>query len=125
MRATRRACTVTGATARPVASALRQAQQVKNPPGGGPGGFFLKRSASGRLEVKTAALRVGEEGCELGPAHDVSATLGALAVADRYHLVEVGSHLHTSAVVLTAVGLPPCRAKQVCHGSTPSVVRVV
>src|SRR6266480_1273734 len=124
MRATRRACTVTGATARPVAPALRLAQQVKNPPGGGPGDS-LSRSASGRLQVKAAGLRVGEEGCELGPAHDVSATLRALAVADRLDLVEVGSHLHTSAVVLTPAGLSPHRARQVCHGSTPSVVRVV
>jgi len=76
----------------------------------------LKTSVRGRLKVKTAGLRVGEKGCELGPAHDVRATLGALAVADRYHPVEVGSHLHTSAVVLTSAGLPPYRVRQVCHG---------
>src|SRR5712675_1048176 len=124
MRATRRTCTLTGATARPVAPALRQAQQ-KESPGWRPGGFFERRSASGRLEVETAGLRVHEEGREGSPAHDVSAALGVLTVADRDHLLEVGSHLHTSAVVLTPAGLPPCCVRQVGHGSTPSVVRVV
>src|SRR5580692_7760848 len=124
MRATRRACTLTGATARPVAPALRQAQQ-KESPGWRPGGFFEERSASGRPEVKTAGPGVHDEGRERSPAHNVSAPLRALTIADRDHLLEVGCHLHTSAVVLTPAGLPPYCVRQVGHGSTPSVVRVV
>src|SRR5579863_5381793 len=124
MRATRRACTVTGAAARPVAPAFETGAATKESPGWRPGGFF-DRSAGSRLQVEAAGLRILEEGCERIPAHDVSARLGALAVADRSHFVEVGGHLHTSTVVLAAAGLPPCCVRQVSHGSTPSVGQVV
>src|ERR1051326_7527457 len=97
---------------------------TKESPGWRLGGFF-DRSAVGRPQVITAGLRVREESCERGPAHDVRARLGALAVADRDHFFEVGGHLHAAAVVLTPAGLPPHRVRQVCHGSTPSVGRVV
>src|SRR5712691_3527064 len=103
-----------------VAPALRQAQQQKESPGWRPGGFF-ESSAGRRLQVEAAGLRIREEGCERSLAHDMRARLGALAVADRDHFVEVGGHLHASAVVLAQAGLPPYCARQVCHGSTPSV----
>src|SRR5579863_856875 len=114
MRATPRTCTVTGAAARPVAPAFETGAVTEESPGWRPGGFF-ERSAGGRLQVEAAGLRVPEKSRECLPAHDVSATFGALAVADRDDFVEVGGHLHTSAVVLAQAGLPPLCVRQVCH----------
>src|SRR5215468_2605293 len=85
-------------------------------PGWRPGGFFVWSAGGGRAEVEAARPRVREERGERVPPHDVRPGFGALAVADRHHIVELG-YFHASAVVLAAAGLPPTCARQVSHRS--------
>src|SRR5579859_2994917 len=85
-------------------------------PGWRPGGFFAVLSGSSSAQVVAARPRIREEGGEGAPVNHVSAGLGALAVADCDHTVEIGGHFHAAAVVLAPAGLPPDRARQVDHG---------
>src|SRR5215472_11073368 len=106
-------CTVAGATARR-SHCVETGAATEESPGWRPGGFFCWSAGGGRAEVEMARLRIREEGGERGPPHDVRPGFGALAIADRHHLAEVG-YFHTSAVVLAAAGLPPGCVRQVSH----------
>src|SRR3984885_9743721 len=98
--------------------ASRQAEYVKNPPGGEPGGFFTydrSRSVGSEAQVVPADLRISEECGKCRPADDVGAALRALAVPHGNDVREIGRDLNSAAVLGAEGGLTPRGSRQVDH----------